>query len=471
MEKSSEEDASSEDIVEDSTIQDEDIVSTELVEIDVSIANQSLGLIKELIGLPEEILALVEVNKRSAFSNIAYEDPNTGLPYRKTLSTFMRDESLKAIQEWNTWIEIIQKTGKTFKDLIYTENEIKEIKDLESFVLEEEKIWKENNEIAAYRAISETPGFLHTTVPANDSPYKYRLSSKESLENYNRQFHETQVWRKAYREEEEDKLLPNIGPEDDPDYITSLDISSLVFYTYTPTSRAYDATYKISFKNKTELIVAHIRGERDYTTTESFVEKLLTERGKGSSIDKIELLSASWEVDVRESPGDKPDPRNYRKVPNEFKAAQAFLRYLDDVSPNIREVSWMFENKKKVSLCWTVSINNVTRTYWTYLKEEQIGTPRFLKPRRANPSKKEFFLRVLRDDEYKTELAGYKYVVPKSFRQVGNKYITASKFYQSLFAEEKYQDFVFSSMKVSPHDSNYFTFTVLKKEFLKRKIP
>lgn len=237
-------------------------------------------------------------------------------------------------------------------------------------------------------------------VVPNMTQSTFSESPRERLEKADMTRYQTEVWRDTNKSEEED-YLPNIGPEDDPDYIAPSDISSRNFVVYPPASRAYNCVFKVittkgdEHTKEVSKKVYPSRDGKDYTSITS-IKYMLDQKGykyEGVVIDTVtgksgSYLACKFETDLRVTYGENcvPDPKEYKNVDPDSNLGQKMLQLLNEQPHIFEEFSWMNEDEDgeykvlAVGLPIRHSRDNIgPRVYWVYVKPHAIGVPRHLK--------------------------------------------------------------------------------------------
>ena len=240
--------------------------------------------------------------------------------------------------------------------------------------------------------------------PSNIEMRTFSPSHAERLALLNLSDHETDVWRKGNRAEEENKLLPSTGPADDPDFTPPSSLSSRNFVIYPPVSRPYNCTFSVFRDDKVIQKIYPIRGRKDYTSLSTIVYNLKQKKIEFSKVEiskyivqNEEISVCKHEVDIRVTYGEdlKPNPISYKKVDPESPLGIKFLLLLNE-QPYIfteyylkvdEEVDGKKESVKKLIVGLKIKNpddNIGPRVYWVYVKDKP-GQPYFLRKKMTAP--------------------------------------------------------------------------------------
>ena len=336
---------------------------TESKHDDFSIVSQSYKDYEERLAPPSIQYPRNEAITRSEFSNLpdgSFYDDLLTVPLGETLDKAEYRISRAASEAWQPWIESLLESSdaKTIDELLLTSEEDKYFTRIRRLRLVDDSNYQKQETISAERAINETKWIsdrIHIKVSSvervNGTPSLAERDRLAMTTNF-----ETNLWRKSYSSYMEDNYIPNIGMQDDPDFIAPNDISSRNFVTYPPAARTYNATYKVVLDNGSEkLIYPDTRKSKDYTSRSSIEYMLNHKKVKFKSVSIHEVrrktklgitdhLACSFEPDVRVTYGEDlfPDPTSYKKVDTDTNLGKSFLQKLNE-QPHLFQIT-IFES-------------------------------------------------------------------------------------------------------------------------------
>ena len=238
---------------------------------------------------------------------------------------------------------------------------------------------------------------------------RFKPSYAEYLQQATLSSYQTEIWRKPSREE--DNYLPNIGPQDDPDFVTPSDISSKNFNIYPPASRPYNSVFRVyTSETNYKLVYPSKQVSKDYTTVDSLAYMLRQKNYKYTRIQLDEVVynkgqkktrpNCKFEIDLRVTYGKEmtPDPEDYKKVDPDSKLGQTLLQLLNEQPHLFKEYVWEYtqdrgdgkqETIKKVAVGFTSNRHDSIgpRVYWVYLdtNANSVGKLKMLQVKRLAP--------------------------------------------------------------------------------------
>lgn len=435
-----------------------------------SLINEALRNMESLLLPPEIEIPTKEVNQRSSFSGLAdgsILDPGNSAPVGESLDKAMVRLSRMAAEAWEAWTNPdnellgISESGVPIEALklplekaLLTESEQILLTRLRRLSKVEDTKFKRSLEARHKRAIEES-GFVFkeqeskapisnrffnvtTREPdgfgsfdekvkvidrcdgndkikkvtgisvSNIEPSFSNPSVTERNEFIKLTYHETFVWRKSIRPEQE-LYLPNVGMDDDPDFINPLSLKdSKNFNIYPPASRPYDIVFKLwydqdpqtgKFRRVKKLYPK--AKPKDYTSLSSMVYlikskysrnfELEIDTFKGSkkkdSDEESDRPNCKFEIDLRVSYNDEgvPHPTNYKKVDPMSVLGQKLLLMLNQQPYLFSEYSWEWEEPDKqgnltkekklvVGISYPANDKLGKRCYWVYLDRSKNPT-------------------------------------------------------------------------------------------------
>lgn len=433
-------------------------------QIDVySIIIQKAANYRELLGEPPIEVPPREYNQRSESSGLPDGSfiENFVAPIGEPLDKAILRMSKEANKAWKEWVDVPDGPvpnpelllGRDLIEAMLTEEEYKDYIRVQRMMLVEELKFKKEETHRARRLLEETTiqntfdnhqvvnrfyeekevsydpvgnkivtsvirdrcqGNPNTKVivgtqVSNVDRDVFSPSHAERLELLNMTRYQTEVWRNQSREEEDD-YIPNISPEDDPDFIAPSDISSRNFVIYPPAARPYNIVFRVWFlKDPTrdatpenmyyKKIHPKDKTKKDYTSLSS-MKYMLDQKGvkyhsvaidEFSTKDGIKYTNCKFEIDLRVTYTDDgiPNPRSYSKVDPSSVLGMWLLKNLneqphlfdecimdgtsseDDNTP-AKEVLAVFYKAQA-----SAKLGN--RVYWVYVKPEAKGIPRFIR--------------------------------------------------------------------------------------------
>lgn len=347
---------------------------------EISLVHGIANLYEERLASPQVFVPVREYNQKN---------DDTPLP-PENLQSDMRNLSQRAKQAWELWTgnseedgsETVEIEGKTYSRLkpeqieaLLLDNDEKEqlSKYREDVKLHDEE-WKEDELRKIYGITSTVPKFLNCQAGVIKRDNHSRTYA-DHLELVVKSDYETNKMRKSALKDQE-HLVPNCTFQDDPDYIPPIS-GSRNFNTAPPANRIFDAVFKIytSANQYTILGPSTGKGVKDYTdvTDVEYMCEL-----KGIKPVKITVEYCKFEIDLRVTIGNAPDPKNYKKVNPQSNSGLKLMKLLND-QPNLwKEFCWTYiddsgSSRKKVAYGITFSIDSDNKaTYWVYLDEKSI---------------------------------------------------------------------------------------------------
>lgn len=235
-------------------------------------------------------------------------------------------------------------------------------------------------------------------------------SYQERLEHITNAELQTEIWRKPVRAER-DNYIPNVTPQDDPDFNPPLSSSKKNFNIWPPASRPYNIVFKVVYEDRRveKIYPATKKGVKDYTSLSSIIYLHDIRKVQYKSIQIDELRSrpgqeprpnCKFEVDLRVtySKDLRPDPNNYKKVDPNSVLGMNLISKLNEQPYLFEEFKWDYEDSdedgktrttKKIAVGYVINHPSEAkrRVYWVYIDEKKntIGKPKFLKPMRVAP--------------------------------------------------------------------------------------
>lgn len=351
--------------------------------------------------------------------------------YSPTIEHGIHKLSKEAYEAWIEWIITFERSPE---EIFFDKDELELFKLYQTEAIKEHKAWSDEELANDYRAISETPNFRNydtktgeylgealfcckgrtkiKSIPGIsasdiDRDY-YRIPHSEMLHRITLSNYETAIWRKPENFDKDDKYYPNTGMKDDPDFIPPSLIESRNFVVAPPASRAYNCTFKVTYSDKkgntqTKDFRPDLTVKKDYTG-ESSLKYMLSSKGfRVLNIDMYEKgkYQPDWEVDIRVSPGLRPNPTNYKKVDPDTQLGTRFLSILNDNPYSMTEFAWDHNEvvirrdndtgeKSEVTivvrkLAYGIPVKDQDKIYWVYIEDANIGKYRLKK--RALPPK------------------------------------------------------------------------------------
>lgn len=330
--------------------------------IEISPAHALLDLMEELVSPPEKYIPVIEYNQKN---------DSTPLPVGN-LQTFFRDLSNRAAIEWQNWTEGLD---KPIEDLMLDKDEkLLKLRYKRIVSVEDGKWLKDQNE-RINRAITETTGFHKTEIPKVER-FKYSPSYSDRATSLHLTNFETNVAR-VNSLNNQDHLIPNCGPRDDPDYMSSGD-SSLPFNIIKPASRVFNAAFIVKRKDGIEDKIFPPKKGKDYSTEKDIIYLYKT---KGIEVVDIKPYypSDQFEIDLRVTRDSKPDPRNYKKLDPFSPIGLKVTQMLDEQAHLWEESSWLYtdilgntEKKVAFSLTFPHDLGGFI-TYWVYMDNRYVN--------------------------------------------------------------------------------------------------
>ena len=447
---------------------------------DFSIVAQLSRTFDDLISPPSIEAPLIEAATRSEFTGLpdgtlTYQDNIA--PIGETLDKFFVRISTEAAQAWKDWTTPVEGFTLGPKNTIegleekLLGNELNYYNEIKRLKKVEDQIYQEQEDAKVIRFSSECTHFKspHTSTQVDNNEYikkeyikqpfggvlvketkltrvapgaklriiegisssvvertTYKISREESFKLYLLKQHETEVWRKPSRIED-DKYIPNaFSPDDDLDFIPPSSLSSTNFNIYPPAARPYNCTFRVFYDVDPNYIeedgiipdpkIKFLRSKiykptskKDYTSASS-IEYMIREKGYTKEILVVidEYMAngrlhpkCKFEVDLRVTYGDTlhPDPINYKKVDPESVLGLKLLQLLNEQPYLWKEFQWdttttnednTITTEKTVAVGFTIPYPKDIfgkRVYWVYLDKEKnaIGKPSFMRKRKIPP--------------------------------------------------------------------------------------
>lgn len=242
---------------------------------------------------------------------------------------------------------------------------------------------------------------------------RFSPSHQERLYLTNLTSHETETWRTPIRVEDT-LYFPNIGPEDDPDFINPISTSKRNFNIYPPAARPYNIVFKMYYDpdpnydappgapwdnskafRKFKKIYPAVK--KDYTSFSS-MQYLIKQKYKGDFALEFDMIkvkdgaipNCKFEPDIRVTYAQDclPNPTNYKKVDPETILGKKLLQMLNEQPYLFKESSWTTEEADEVTGVVkevkkvVVSIDypkgpGGPRVYWFYLDKRKALGGRF----------------------------------------------------------------------------------------------
>jgi hypothetical protein len=150
----------------------------------------------------------------------------------------------------------------------------------------------------------------------------------------------------------------------DPDFLPPSSVAK--GFLIKPASRPYNLTFFVKYEHQGKEFekICKPKSDKDYTTVEDI--KYLIEQNGGKPVEIKDITPSEeiqWELDLRLSPRNGvvdgqesliPNARDYKKIDNKSKLGRRLIRSLKE-NPYHEwvEVSWEYENEKKVALVRT----------------------------------------------------------------------------------------------------------------------
>ncbi len=225
---------------------------------------------------------------------------------------------------------------------------------------------------------------------------RFAPSHQERLYLLNLTSYETETWRAPIRIED-NLYFPNIGPEDDPDFINPISTSKRNFNIYPPAARPYNITFRVYNGESYKKWYPSTSSGKDYTSLSSIIYILKQRKIPFTKvvIDTVtlnnkEIPNCEFEPDIRATYAQDciPDPVNYKKVDPESKLGKKLLQMLNEQPYIFTESSWSTEetdaatgktsnvNKVAVSISYPKAQGG-PRVYWIYLDKRKALGGRF----------------------------------------------------------------------------------------------
>lgn len=346
---------------------------------EISLVHGIVSLYEERVAPPHVFVPLREYNQKN---------DETPLPAENIQSGF-RSLSMRAKLAWDKWtnpegmpfiednVEYYPLQGDVVKWLL-DESEQKTYEQYQKDVAEDEDNWQAEVAQEIHAVTSVTPNFVHcqSGVIKRDP---YNRTYADYMDNVNKSDYETNRWRPPARKEEL-HLIPNCGFKDDPDYIPPISNSGN-FRLSPPASRMFDASFSVFLKSgkKLSFVPSLPKGQKDYSDVNDIMY-LLEQKGMEKEVEKITVDFARYEVDLRVTFAEGPDPRNYKKVDPQSNVGIKLMGLLNDQPHLWTEYAWDYvdhEDKvsKKVAYGLTFGKDNKA-TYWIYLDDRYVKTGR-----------------------------------------------------------------------------------------------
>jgi len=330
--------------------QSDDYIPVEELVPSESIARQKLMLLKERCREPELFVPVRDYSQKQDEEEDV-DNPN--------LQLFMQRLSSAALGEWVRWTEELDEDQ--IVKMLLSDEEYKEYQEYSKIVQEEEEEYLEQEHIRVSRRCSETSGF-HRTVPAELTDSPYSISFEEMLFRNVVTDYQTNIWRVPYASPASD--LGFLDPMHDPDFLPPSSVAK--GFLIKPASRPYNLTFFVKYEHQDKEFekICKPKSDKDYTTVEDI--KYLIEQNGGKPVEIKDITPSEeiqWELDLRLSPRNGvvdgqesliPNARDYKKIDNKSKLGRRLIRSLKE-NPYHEwvEVSWEYENEKKVALVRT----------------------------------------------------------------------------------------------------------------------
>jgi len=364
---------------------------------DFSIVSQLYRNYEELFESPPIEYPVTEAVTRSSYSDLPdgsdYDESLTapiGEPLDKAIYRMSRD----ANRAWQPWIESLLESAPddvfTVHDLFLNSTDKAHYTRVKRLRLVDDGLYQKVEIAYVTRLLSEVTwknsysSITHVSLVSRDSgsPSLKERNSLATLSNFN-----TNIWRKSASSYLEDNYIPNIGMRDDPDYIPPSGISSRNFAMYTPASRPYNITFKVTLETGAiKLIYPDLRKSKDYTSLSSIRYMLDHNNQKFKHVEIYEIERktnnqhtqfipcCSFEPDIRVTYGPQlyPDPSKYKKVDTDTKLGKSLLQKLNEQHHLFQDCVFHDGMTKRLVVYYTVSNTNDNigpRVYWTYVDE------------------------------------------------------------------------------------------------------
>lgn len=333
-----------------------------------SIINQRCRNLESLFEAPPIERPTNETEQKSDLGNLNPTESLQQANYRL---------SIAANRAWEDWRKNYQ--GNFEEDLLGEDSkeyvEFKKLKEEELAEASEEYEWETE---AQLREV--WPGQHVAYAPYVE--YSHSITFEEIVDSIKKSKFETSIARPEHSANKNDNYIPNVGMEDDPDFVPPSSIVSKNFSMGEPASRPYNATYLVKiYQDKDQLckIKEYKQGPRKAYDTTSVSSLAYELRQQGYEHVNITLLSSSWEYDVKISKSNIPVLDEYSTIQNNHPYCQRFLYLMNtNLYHSLTEVVYKTEDSTSVVYYTSFKHNGIYYCIWAPLRPEDVGRGKFI---------------------------------------------------------------------------------------------